>query len=244
MRNDNYAIGFQKGSLQLSEKLRSVMQNNNPNLLLCLPRYFVSLGGCTEKCQKYWWAWGQSEDKQRKTVKTIRQYAGRRYRFGDALISRPYMDRQNIPYAEKIFKQIMELWLDQDVLIVEGEQTRLGVGNDLFDHCRSIKRILAPPVGAFEAYERIMAAVLEHYKGELVILALGPTATVMAADLADRNIQALDIGHIDIEYEWFLNRATTKEAVKGKFTNENSNGRTVTECNDAKYLSQIIARIN
>jgi glycosyltransferase family protein len=188
--------------------------------------------------------WGWSKHKQEKIVKKIRQCTDWRYRFGDALISRPYMDLQNIPYAEKLFKQILGLWNGRDVLIVEGEQTRLGVGNDLFDCCRSVKRILAPPVGAFEAYERIMAAVVEHHKGELVILALGPTATVLAADLADRNIQALDIGHIDIEYEWFLNCATTKEAVKGKFTNENADGRNFTECNDAKYLSQIITRVN
>lgn len=37
-----------------------------------------------------------------------------------------------------------------------------------------------------------------------MLIALGPTATVMAYDLADMGYQALDIGNVDIEAEWFL----------------------------------------
>ena len=173
----------------------------------------------------------------------IRHHAGRFYRFGDALITRPYMDCQNVQYAEKIFREIKGLWNDCDILIVEGEQTRLGVGNDLFQNCRSVKRILAPSIGAFEAYDQIKSAVMDKYNGELVILALGPTATVLAADLADEGIQALDVGHIDVEYEWFLKRATTKEVIQGKFVNENQDGHVVAECDDAIYLSQIIGQV-
>ena len=56
-------------------------------------------------------------------------------------------------------------------------------------------------------------------------------------------MQALDIGHIDIEYEWFLQRATTKVAISGKYTNENIDGSNVSSCKDEKYLSQIISVI-
>lgn len=243
MINSNHSIGFQTGSQQLVQRLCDVLKSKNPNLLLCIPRYFVSLRGCTQECQSFWWVWGQTEHRQKKIVKKIRHYAGRRYRFGDALISRPYMDLQSIPYATKIFNLITEIWRDRDVLIVEGDQTRLGIGNDLLDGCRSIKRILAPSIGAFASYEKIVDTVVNKYNGELVVTALGPTATVLAADLTELDIQVLDIGHIDIEYEWFLNRATTKEAVKGKFTNENMDGLTHADCNDANYLSQIIARV-
>ena len=40
-------------------------------------------------------------------------------------------------------------------------------------------------------------------KDKLFILALGPMATVLAYDLARLGYRALDLGHIDIEYEWF-----------------------------------------
>lgn len=33
---------------------------------------------------------------------------------------------------------------------------------------------------------------------------LDPTATVLAYDLAVQGFQAVDINHVDVEYEWFL----------------------------------------
>lgn len=77
----------------------------------------------------------------------------------------------------------------------------------------------------------------------MVILALGPTATVLASALADCGVQALDIGHIDIEYEWFLKGTKTRVAVSGKYTNEVFKGNEVEDCKDSRYLSQIIERI-
>ena len=52
----------------------------------------------------------------------------------------------------------------------------------------------------------------------LILLALGPTATVMAYNLAQKGYQAIDIGHIDIEYEWYrmgakIGRASCRERV-------------------------------
>jgi hypothetical protein len=69
------------------------------------------------------------------------------------------------------------------------------------------------------------------------------TATVLARDLAHNGYQAIDLGHIDIEYEWMLRNATTKIAIPGKFTNEVQGGNQVEEIKDEKYLSQIVARI-
>ena len=78
----------------------------------------------------------------------------------------------------------------------------------------------------------------------MIIMALGPTATVLAADFAMMNMQALDIGHIDIEYEWYLQGAKERVAIPGKYTNEAPNGRDdIAACEDELYLSQIIDRI-
>ena len=136
------------------------------------------------------------------------------------------------------------LWAGRDIIIVEGAQTRMGVGNDLFSGASSIKRILAPAIGAFEARNCIKDAILKHYNGELILMALGPTATVLAAEFAETNIQALDIGNIDIEYEWYLRGSTTRIAIEGKFTNEAKDGRTFTQCTDPTYLSQIVEEIS
>lgn len=138
------------------------------------------------------------------------------------------------------------LWKDKDIIIVEGDQTRLGIGNDLYSDAKSIKRILTPAVGAFESYDKIKNAILDNYNGELIIMALGPTATILASDFADMGMQALDIGNIDIEYEWYLQGATERVQIKGKFTNEAKDGvgRVYSDCDDPEYLSQIVARVD
>lgn len=72
---------------------------------------------------------------------------------------------------------------------------------------------------------------------------MGPTATVLAFDLHKLGYQAIDIGYADIEYEWFLRKATKKESILGKYTNE-ANGSLVIESKiDESYSKQIIATI-
>mgnify|MGYP000128627122 CR=1 FL=1 len=40
-------------------------------------------------------------------------------------------------------------------------------------------------------------------KTALFLIALGPTATVLAYDLFKSGYQAIDAGHVDVEYEWW-----------------------------------------
>lgn len=244
MKVENLNLSFQSKSLQLSEMLLDVLKRDNSNLLLCFPRYFNSTRGLKEEAKHFWIEWGRRNQNQIKIVELIRENAKNQKKFGDALISRPYMDMSSPSLAKRIFPQLKKLWEQQDILILEGEQTRLGIGNDLFANARTVKRILAPAINAFDSYEELKKAVIDNYKGELLLIALGPTATVLAADFSERDIWALDIGHVDIEYEWYLNGAKTKTAIKGKYTNEVADGRIVGVCEDREYLSQIIARVN
>lgn len=236
--------GFQNRSPELSEKLTAVFRNHNKKLLICIPRCMNTTRECNDFARTHWIEWGKRNNTQRKIVKLIRKMTGKNYLFGDSQITRPYIDWKNNSRADRTFPMLKELWADRDVMIVEGTQTRLGVGNDLLNGASTVKRILAPAVGAFEQYEQIKQTVLEHYHGELVIMALGPTATILAEDLTEKGIQALDIGHIDIEYEWYLQKTKTKTAISGKFTNEAKNGRVFTECTDVAYLDQIVAKID
>jgi len=87
------------------------------------------------------------------------------------------------------------------------ELSRLGVGNDLFNNTRSILRIICPSKNAYSKYSEILRIVKKQEKSKAVLIALGPTATVLAYDLTIAGYHAVDIGHIDIEYEWYLNKA-------------------------------------
>ena len=72
---------------------------------------------------------------------------------------------------------------------------------------------------------------------------MGPTATVLAYDLSMHGIQALDIGHIDIEYEWYLKKDRTHQRIDGKYVSEAVGGDIVTNLECPDYDNQIVYRI-
>ena len=80
-------------------------------------------------------------------------------------------------------------------------------------------------------------------KSKLILIALGPTATVLAYDLAIEGYQAIDIGHIDIEYEWFLQGVTEKCPVKNKYIGEIDGGTLVLNIEDKRYEDEIISNL-
>ena len=167
--------------------------------------------------------------------------------YGNAFISRFYMDYVDKSCSPQQVSRLKQIWEGQDVVLVEGMESKLGVNNDLFDGAHSLKRILGPAENAFSVYDRLMDCIKkEASKDGLILLALGPTATAMAYELAKAGYWAVDIGHIDIEYEWMLMGATSKVNVPGKYTNESTGDKIVGQLPKEalqKYESQIIARI-
>lgn len=235
--------GFQVRSPELAKGLGDVLICKNKNLLICIPRCYNTTTGCNDHSKSFWIEWGKKDNHHKKIVNLIKSYTGKNYLFGDSQITRPYIDWKTDKRAKRTFPKLMDLWKDKDIIIVEGDQTRLGIGNDLFSGAKSIKRVLAPAVNAFDYREDISSEIEKMYNGELIIMALGPTATILAYDFAQKGMQALDIGNIDIEYEWFLRGAKDRVAIPGKFTNEAKGGRVYSDCKDEIYLSQIVARI-
>lgn len=167
--------------------------------------------------------------------------------YGNAFISRFYMDYVDKSGSLQQVSRLKQIWKDQVVVLVEGMESKLGVNNDLFDGARRLRRILGPAENAFSVYDQLMDCVKkEASKDGLILLALGPTATAMAYELAKDGYWAVDIGHIDIEYEWMLMGATSKVNVPGKYTNESIGDKIVGKLPQEalqKYESQIITRI-
>ena len=73
------------------------------------------------------------------------------------------------------------------------------------------------------------------------MIALGPTVTY---DLCIKGYQALDIGHVDLEYEWMKMSALEQVNLDNRFVNELSGGSNVMDSFDEKYLSEIDCIIN
>ena len=163
----------------------------------------------------------------------------------DTYVTRPYaIYKDNVTDAPlRRFAHLKQIWEGKRLLIVEGEKTRMGIGNDLFDNADDIIRILGPAEHAFGRYDDILQSALKFGKDRLILVSMGPTATVLAYDLACAGYQALDIGHVDIEYEWMLAGKGGRTAVPYKYNNEFIGGDIVEEIKDEKYEMQIVDRI-
>lgn len=163
--------------------------------------------------------------------------------YHNAYISRPYalFADNNTDAPRNRFDNLKRIWNQRDVIFVEGALTRLGVGNDLFDNAKSIRRIIAPPTNSFDKYDEILRASLDFAEEDILFLiALGPSAGVLAYDLYKAGYQALDVGHIDLEYEWFLGGRGCRCEVKNKYNNEFPHGDEVEPIDDEEYFRQII----
>ena len=230
---------FQEQNKDLQEDLIRVLTIPNDHCLIGLPPGMISLKENTKYAKKFW------SDHFVKEGEKILKYLNPKKRYYNSDISRFYIGYADVKKAEGRFNLLKKVWKDRNILIVEGEKTKLGIGNDLFSNVKSIRRILAPHINAYSKYGEILEVVQKEYqKDDLILLALGPTATVLAYDLAEKGMQAVDIGHIDIEYEWFKMKTRKKVAIKGKYVNEAGTvGKTVEEINDPVYLSQIIQKI-
>lgn len=225
---------FQDYCPELQRRLSQVLLNRQKGLIVCVPNIFGDLSIYTEHDRDYW------SLHLARTRKSWYKHMDLSKTYFDAFISRCYMPYQDKAQSVKFFGLWKRVWDKRNLLIIEGEKTRLGVGNDLFDNVNSIKRILCPNTQGFKYYDQMLQEALKFSNDYLVLLAVGPTATVLAADLSSNGYQAIDIGHIDIEYEWYLHRATHKVPVKNKFVNEAGAGRGVGDINDVKYLSEIV----
>ena len=244
-------IDFQNQSDSLSKKLRDTLKMNKEGLLIGIPDIYGNLDkyiktkGIVDWIGQDFWRFYLTTDGRRDKIYSILDM---NMNYVDAYITRPYMDFIDKKFAESHFNDMKRIWDGRDVVFVEGEFSRVGVGNDLFNNANSIKRILCPAKHAYDKYESIFNECCKQDKDVLFIIALGPTATLLAVDLHECGFQALDIGHIDIEYAWMKKKTNKKVAIENKYTSEASSdgGRDlsrVSNFKDDEYESQIICKI-
>lgn len=230
-------IEFQKADSLIKEKLIKVFSSNESKFLIGLPDVFRGLNLYKHEDKYFWMRHFFFYNKIWKS------YIEPGKHYGNAFITRPYMIFKNKSFTENIFKKLQQIWKGRDVVLVEGYKTRMGYKNDLFEEANSISRILCPSKDAFFYYDEILKAITQISKEKLVLISLGPTATILAFDCFKLGFHAIDIGHVDIEYEWFLRRSTTKVSIPNKYTNEANCAYVPGLICDINYEEQVIQRI-
>ena len=191
-------INFQDYDINLSKRLLKVLNSNEKNLLVGLffPYKKQELKLYRYSVNKFWNDWLSSN--KIKLLKIL----NKNKKYYSSEITRFYTNLKDKSGVPKYINELKKIWEDRDILIIEGDKTRFGIGNNLLNNSRSIKRIICPTKNAFRVYDKILNASLKVERNNLILISLGPTATILAYDLNRYGYQAIDIGHTDIQYEY------------------------------------------
>jgi len=136
----------------------------------------------------------------------------------DALFARSLNMRDRV----KIYEAICDIWSGKHLVIIEGETVKFGVNKSILSNAKSIARIICPVKNAYSEYDEILEAAIKCDKDSLILIILGPTATILAYDLYKLGYRAVDFG-------------------QGNFSKDiKETGNILTELD---YHQQIIARI-
>lgn len=229
-------IPYQNYDPQLAETLKEILAyQSDEQFLVCLPDVFEQIERYNSFARDFWAGHLSHYKALYEGICTANWY-------GSTFLSRPYIDLEDKTLAKDYFDQLITLWEDQDILIVEGETSRSGVGNDLFKNARSIKRIIGPSKNAYAQLDWLENTIRQHGQGKLILLMLGPTAKVISYHLAKEGYWTVDLGHIDSEYEWYKMGATHKVKLKNKHTAEHNFDQDIEFQDDADYDQQIVAK--
>lgn len=231
------SITFQDYTPELGNRLSEILTSNVKGHLVCLPDIFESLDEYKSRTKYFW-----KRHLSRYLLSWLRNTQSDKIYYNSSM-TRPYNAFEDYEKSREWFNALRQIWQGRDIVFIEGYKSRLGVGNDLFDNARSIERILCPSKNAFAKYSEILREANNINKSKLILIALGPTATVLAYDLHQSGYQAIDIGHIDIEYEWFLMRAKAKVNIAHKHTNEVAGNNAPDSISDEKYNSEVISTL-
>ncbi|EIZ1007321.1 DUF1792 domain-containing protein [Vibrio vulnificus] len=227
--------GFQRYDENLSQRLLNILSSDSEEqCMVALPRFEDT--SLKFHARLYWRAIYPNYRK-------LLEKACTRHDYANSFITRPYMDFDNIEQSKYVFDKFNDILREKRVLIVEGEGTRFGVGNTLLSGVKSVGRLLCPNENAFSHYDEIYDFVrYNSSKYDLVLIALGPTATVLSWELSKYGIRAIDIGHLDIEFFWMINGCKKKAPVPGKNVNELGIVGDSTEFSK-EYLNSVIRKI-
>ncbi len=235
---------FQRPDPGLRDRIRQVLtQTDNPALLIGIADHYGGLERFNAQAARgiRMYLTDETRAQHMSLLSPDRVYS-------DTYMTRPYVIHRDVftdgPRGR--FESLKKIWEGRRVIIVEGAQTRLGVGNDLLGGAAGVRRILAPATDSFDRYEDILAVCEEcREMAEMFLLAIGPSSGVLAYDLSRRGIQAVDVGHVDLEYEWFLAGKGTRVEVPNKYNNEFAGGDKVSDADlPENYYEEIIADLS
>lgn len=225
---------LQKASPEIAEGLAGILAYPYDDLIVTIPGIFETLSDHRRESRQFW------RDHLLFCRKTYERYCNPDRVYYSTFVSRCYYYAADRSGCGAQFAKIRKIWENRDIVVVEGERTHNGVGNDLLDTAHSIERIICPPSDAYKAVPAILDACMAYGKDRLFLLSVGVAAKFLAVALFERGYRVLDIGNLDMEYEWYVRRSPGKMKLeKHELVSEEANRA----AGYAAYLEQIKVRV-
>lgn len=209
---DGRGISFQEADASLARRLNEVFAHPPANCEIAIPRLGWYMDPRLKAYDHDWWF---RHMKERGVEIDARLDYSRTY--VDTFVSQFYQAVVPEYDCAKMFSLLRRIWERRKILVVCGEGIFGGFKHDIFDNTQGVDYLYAPKKNAWRAYPAILERTKAAAKGRLVIAILGPTATVLAADLAAAGIRALDLGHLAKSYAAYMSGQATGVAESKKF---------------------------
>lgn len=227
-------IKLQKASQEIADGLKRIISYQYDGLMVSLQGIFDGVESYQEKSRKFW------KEHLFFYRKVYEQYCNPDRIYANTSFSRFYYVFEDKKPCKNWIEKIKRIWRGKDIVVVEGTRTHNGVGNDLFELAGSVERIICPSSNAMRVFDKIIEACSSYSTDRLFLLSLGITAKFVAEELFLKGYRVIDIGNLDMEYEWFLHKSENKAPLP-------KHGIEGTEANRkagyTKYLSQIKKKI-
>mgnify|MGYP002510353068 FL=1 len=226
---------LQQASPEIGAGLAEILAYRYDDLMVTIPGIFDTLSDHHKASRQFW------RDHLLFCRKTYEKYCNPDRIYGTTFVSRCYYYGKDRSACGGWFAKIRKIWENRNIVIVEGTRTHNGVGNDLFDTAAGIERIICPPSNAYGALPEIIEACLNYDRDRLFLLSVGVAAKFLALELFQKGYRVLDIGNMDMEYEWFVRQAPGKMTLeKHGITGEAANRQAAARDEAyAAYLSQV-----
>lgn len=228
------SITLQQVNPEIAEGLKRILFYPNDDLIVTIPEIFGDLSVYRRESRQFW------KEHLLFYRRVYEEYCNPDRVYYSTSVSRFYYAAKDKRICDQWVMKLKEIWRGRDVVVVEGERTHNGVGNDLLETAKSVERIIGPSSNAFERVDEIVECCRDYPKDRLFLISLGVAAKFLTEELVCQGYRALDIGNLDMEYEWYLQRASGKtEIAKHRITTREGNEKAGYQ----SYLQQIRKRI-
>ena len=187
-------IGFQQKDKALQKRLIEVLTIENPNCIIGIPEFRKDR--LTFFWKQFWF----------ENFNLVTNLLNPNITYFNQSISREINLEQ--------IKHLTQLWQNKHVVFVTGKGSRFNPEHEIFKNVDSYDCVYGQPKNAWQDYKRLLNEITEKAGNTetIIILAIGPTATVLAYDLSKiQNMQAIDIGHITNVYDKIVYGAESPE---------------------------------